>query len=307
MSISDSNSSEEQEQDSQEEGTFPLASSSSSGDVPPLTDVGALLSQLSNQFQRMATGSGATRAKKVQELKLRLQQICPTFTGNFVSFELSSIHAKQLLKEAPEISPEFMKNQFYVQRRMMSRNEEDMLKCDETMVHVSRKLSGALIYLLSTVFPKTQKGHVKQKEAIFRAICLVGGALNEVQTERFTDPLVRQCLVTTREKDEVPDRVQEVQKQLFFPVAAGGGDPSGLTSSDEADPWKARFDYSRKIGLQKRPYRGRGTVGRFGGPIQSRPRSITPPHEREQYRRWVDERMAMDDLRRKTVTGDRTW
>jgi hypothetical protein len=303
---------QEEEEESESEGQDrPLGSlapaSAATAPFASMREFGALLSQAADKIQSLTTGPAAAAEFKVQNLKARLKELCPAFSGNFVSFQLPLEVNKQLLKELPEVAPEFTRNAFRVQTRVAPRGAEEMKMTEGALVDISKNLSGALVYLLSTAYPKTQKGHVKTKDAIFRAICLTAAALNQVQTERFADPLVRQCLVSAAEKEEVPEQILDARKQLFFPPGAGVGDlpiPSGFDNEQLRRPPRTRpaVDWSL-VGQQ---HGGRGQYfGRARGPRGARDES--PAARAERDRREAEERMQQLDPRRKRYAWDQPW
>jgi hypothetical protein len=148
---------------------------------------------------------------------------------------------------------------------------------------------------------------MKTKEAVFRAICLTAAALNQVQTERFADPLVRQCLVSATEKEEVPEQILDARKQLFFPPGAGVGDlpiPSGF--GDEQPRRYTRTRPTLDWALVGQQHGGRGQYfGRGGGPRGLRDES--PAARAERDRREAQERMQQLEPRRKRYPWDQTW
>jgi hypothetical protein len=302
----------EEEEESEEEGQARPLGSLAAGSIAstPLSSIrefGVLLSQTADRIQSWTAGPTAPAEYQVQNLKMKLRELCPTFSGNFVSFQLPLEINKQLLRELPEVAPEFTKNVFKTQTKVAPRSAEEMKMTEGSLVDISKNLSAALIYLLSTAYPKTQKGHLMTKEAIFRAICLTATALNQVQTERFADPLVRQCLVSASEKEEVPEQILDARKQLFFPQEAGVGDFPIPSSFGDEQP--SRFTRTRPtlawnlVGQQRG---GRGQYFKRGqGPRG--PRDGSPASRAERDRRDAQDWMLQLDPRRKQNPWDAQW
>jgi hypothetical protein len=272
----ESSDEEEESEDNQRE-LIPLPKADQA-EATSLSQVGALLSQVSEILQT-ATGVTTTPRQKVQRLKVRLKEISPKFSGGLINFELPVEMTRTMLKQVPEITPEFTKVSFKVQKSIPARTAEEMADTEKTMVEISKKLAGAATYLLSTMFPKDQKGHLPKTECIFRALCLTMGAIHQLQIERHADGFIRRALATTTETADVPDAVLEMQKQFFFPKEAGGGDPSSHTM-DETRPGPRPIFPTLYLQDATRDTRR-------GSPQGDRSRSRTPPHQRaEHYRQW---------------------
>jgi hypothetical protein len=293
-----SSESEEESEDNSKE-TLPL-SRSSRVEVGQYAEVGALLSQVSDLLQTATRGPPEQR---VQKLKWRLKEICPKFTGSMINFELPRDATRQLLRELPEISPDFGKVSFKAQKDLPPRTSEDMIESDKTMVEISKKLAGAITYLVSTVFPKSQKGHLKKNESIFRAIVLTAGALNQLQVERHADPVIRRVLATTTETEDIPDSVLEMRKNMFFPVGAGGAEPSSQVQDCFDLPVEKRPPFPLYF---RQMAEDRDRQRRERSPMGDRSISRTPPRQRaERERQWRFE--GIDARRKMFPPTDKQW
>jgi hypothetical protein len=290
------NSDEEEESDEGSDDHTQVPSAAQA-DTKSLSQVGALLSQVSEILQSATTGTMAPR-RKVQQVKLRLKEISPKFAGGLINFELPVEMTRTLLKQVPDITPEFTKVSFKVQKTQPARTMEEMVETEKTMVEISKKLAGALTYLLSTSFPKDQKGHLPKNECIFRATCLTMSALHQLQIERHADGFIRRALATTTETEDVPDAILEMRKQLFFPPAAGGSDLASHMLDPPERPPEPRPIYPQIF--------FRGTEPYAGGGFSDRSRSRTPPQQRaENYKKWrID---SMDPRRKRFPPTGEPW